>query len=124
MEERISKSRISFQGQLIGGRSPSASDVGVVVVTFNSARTIARCLELLLTSSVVARLVVPDGACTIVTVAPASGAPSVEVMRPARLAAVVCAWTAGAVASRTASALARRVTRNCFFIGWLPYSRQ
>ena len=60
MEERISKSRISFQGKLVGGRSPSASDLGVVVVTFNSARTIARCLELLLTSSVVARLVVVD----------------------------------------------------------------
>ena len=60
MEERISKSRISFQGKLVGGRSPSASDVGVVVVTYNSERTIARCLELLMTSSVVARLVVVD----------------------------------------------------------------
>lgn len=60
MEERISKSRHSFQGKLIGGRSPSASDVGVVVVTFRSERTIARCLELLLQSSVVARLVVID----------------------------------------------------------------
>jgi GT2 family glycosyltransferase len=60
MEERISRSRISFQGKLVGGHSPSASDVGVVVVTFNSERTIARCLELLLSSSVVARLVVVD----------------------------------------------------------------
>jgi GT2 family glycosyltransferase len=64
MEERISKSRISFQGKLIGGKSPSASDVGVVVVTFNSERTIARCLDLLLASSVVARLVVVDNAST------------------------------------------------------------
>src|SRR5262245_54025123 len=62
MEERISKSRISFQGKLIGGKSPSAFDVGVVVVTYNSERTIARCLELLLSSSVVARLVVVDNA--------------------------------------------------------------
>ena len=62
MEVRISKSRHSFQGKLIGGRSPSASDVGVVVVTFRSERTIARCLELLLASSVVARLVVIDNA--------------------------------------------------------------
>src|SRR4029079_10684431 len=41
-----------------------ASDVGVVVVTYNSARTIARCLELLLGSAVVARLVVVDNAST------------------------------------------------------------
>jgi len=55
--------RHSFQGKAIGaGRTQTASDLGVVVVTYQSARTIVRCLELLLASAPVVRLVVVDNA--------------------------------------------------------------
>ncbi|MEO8161699.1 MAG: glycosyltransferase family 2 protein [Arenimonas sp.] len=63
MEERISKSRISFQGKLVGaGRPHAATDIGVVVVSFQSERTIVRCLDLLLVSPAVVRIVVVDNA--------------------------------------------------------------
>jgi GT2 family glycosyltransferase len=59
----MSESRHSFQGKPIGvGRVYSATDIGVVVVTYQSARTIGRCLELLLASAAVARVVVIDNA--------------------------------------------------------------
>lgn len=59
----MTESRHSFQGKAIGaGRAQTATDVGVVVVTYRSARTIRRCLELLLASDVVVRIVVVDNA--------------------------------------------------------------
>lgn len=59
----MTESRHSFQGKAIGsGRAQTATDVGVVVVTFRSARTIRHCLELLLASDVVVRVVVVDNA--------------------------------------------------------------
>lgn len=58
-----SESRHSFQGKLVGtGRAQAATDIGVVVVTFQSARTIRRCLDLLLASDPVVRIVVIDNA--------------------------------------------------------------
>ena len=58
-----SELRHSFQGKPIGaGRTHAATDVGVVVVTFQSARTIRRCLDLLLASDPVVRIVVIDNA--------------------------------------------------------------
>ena len=58
-----SESRHSFQGKPVGvGRAHAATDVGVVVVTFQSARTIRRCLDLLLASDPVVRIVVIDNA--------------------------------------------------------------
>lgn len=58
-----SESRHSFQGRPIGaGRTQHATDVGVVVVSFASARTIRHCLELLLSSASVVRIVVVDNA--------------------------------------------------------------
>ena len=63
------ESRHSFQGKPVGaGRSHAATDIGVVVVTYQSARTIRRCLDLLLASTPVARIVVIDNAsddCTL-----------------------------------------------------------
>ena len=57
------ESRHSFQGKPVGaGRSHAATDIGVVVVTYQSARTIRRCLDLLLASTPVARIVVIDNA--------------------------------------------------------------
>ena len=57
------QSRHSFQGRPIGtGRLQHATDVGVVVVTFASARTIRHCLELLLSSEAVVRILVVDNA--------------------------------------------------------------
>lgn len=57
------QSRHSFQGRPIGtGRLQRATDVGVVVVTFASARTIRHCLELLLSSEAVVRILVVDNA--------------------------------------------------------------
>lgn len=57
------ESRHSFQGKPVGvGRAHAATDVGVVVVTFQSARTIRRCLDLLLASDPVVRIVVIDNA--------------------------------------------------------------
>lgn len=57
------ESRHSFQGKPIGvGRTHAATDIGVVVVTFQSARTIRRCLDLLLASAPVVRIVVIDNA--------------------------------------------------------------
>ena len=57
------QSRHFFQGKPIGaGRANSAIDIGVVVVTFQSARTIRRCLDLLLASDPVVRIVVIDNA--------------------------------------------------------------
>ena len=59
------ESRHSFQGKPIGiGRAYSATDIGVVVVTYQSARTVRRCLELLLDSDAVARIVVIDNFST------------------------------------------------------------
>ena len=59
------ESRHSFHGKPIGaGRAHAATDIGVVVVTFQSARTIARCLDLLLASASVARILVVDNAST------------------------------------------------------------
>jgi GT2 family glycosyltransferase len=71
MEERISKSsRISFQGKLVGaGRPHSATDIGVVVVSFQSERTIVRCLDLLLLAPSVVRVVVVDNASSDGTMA-------------------------------------------------------
>ena len=55
--------RHSFQGKPIGeGRAYIATDIGVVVVSYQSAQTIRRCLELLLVSPAVARIVVVDNA--------------------------------------------------------------
>jgi GT2 family glycosyltransferase len=57
------ESRHSFQGKPVGvGRTHAATDVGVVVVTYQSARTIRRCLDLLLASDPVVRIVVIDNA--------------------------------------------------------------
>ncbi len=57
------ESRHSFQGKPVGGgRAQSATEVGVVVVTYQSARTIRRCLDLLLASEPVVRIVVIDNA--------------------------------------------------------------
>ena len=57
------ESRHSFQGKPIGvGRTHAATDVGVVIVTYQSARTIRRCLDLLLASDPVVRIVVIDNA--------------------------------------------------------------
>ena len=59
----MTESRHSFQGKPIGaGRAQTATDVGVVVVTFRSAQTIRHCLELLLASDAVVRIVVVDNA--------------------------------------------------------------
>ena len=59
----MTESRHSFQGRPIGvGRTYAATDAGVVVVTYQSARTVRRCLEALLESSTVVRLVVVDNA--------------------------------------------------------------
>lgn len=59
----MNESRHSFQGRPIGvGRTYAATDVGVVVVTYQSARTVRRCLEALLEASTVVRLVVVDNA--------------------------------------------------------------
>jgi hypothetical protein len=59
----MTESRHSFQGKPIGaGRAQSATDVGVVVVTYRSARTIRHCLALLLASDAVVRIVVVDNA--------------------------------------------------------------
>ena len=59
----MTESRHSFQGRPIGvGRTYSATDAGVVVVTYQSARTVRRCLDALLESSMVVRLVVVDNA--------------------------------------------------------------
>lgn len=58
-----SEDRHSFQGKPVSaGRNHAATDVGVVVVTFQSARTIRRCLDLLLASEPVVRVVVIDNA--------------------------------------------------------------
>jgi len=63
MSVNTTESRHSFQGRPIGvGRSHAATDVGVVVVTYQSARTIRRCLDLLLASEPVVRIVVIDNA--------------------------------------------------------------
>ena len=57
------ENRHSFQGRPVGvGRTHAATDVGVVVVTYQSARTIRRCLDLLLASDPVVRIVVIDNA--------------------------------------------------------------
>ena len=57
------ENRHSFQGRPVGvGRAHAATDLGVVVVTFQSARTIRRCLDLLLASGPVVRIVVIDNA--------------------------------------------------------------
>ena len=57
------ESRHSFQGRPIGaGRTQTATDVGAVVVTYASARTIRHCLELLLSSTAVVRILVVDNA--------------------------------------------------------------
>ncbi len=57
------ENRHSFQGKPVGaGRAHAATDVGVVVVTYQSARTIRRCLDLLLASDPVVRIVVIDNA--------------------------------------------------------------
>ena len=57
------ENRHSFQGRPVGvGRAHAATDVGVVVVTYQSARTIRRCLDLLLASEAVVRIVVIDNA--------------------------------------------------------------
>ena len=67
---RTTESRHSFQGRPIGaGRKQSALDVGVVVVTYASARTIRHCLELLLSSAAVVRIIVVDNASTDGTLA-------------------------------------------------------
>lgn len=59
----MTESRHSFQGKPIGaGRAQKASDVGVVVVSHQSAQTIRRCLKLLLASAPVVRIVVVDNA--------------------------------------------------------------
>jgi N-acetylglucosaminyl-diphospho-decaprenol L-rhamnosyltransferase len=59
----MTESRHSFQGKAIGaGRAQKASDIGVVVVTHQSERTIVRCLRLLLASATVVRIVVVDNA--------------------------------------------------------------
>lgn len=59
----MTESRHSFQGKAIGaGRAQKASDIGAVIVTHQSARTILRCLELLLGSDTVVRIVVVDNA--------------------------------------------------------------
>jgi N-acetylglucosaminyl-diphospho-decaprenol L-rhamnosyltransferase len=59
------ESRHSFQGRPIGaGRTQTATDVGAVVVTYASARTIRHCLELLLSSTAVVRILVVDNAST------------------------------------------------------------
>lgn len=59
----MSESRHSFQGRPVGvGRAHAATDIGVVLVTYQSIRTIRRCLDLLLDSSPVVRLVVVDNA--------------------------------------------------------------
>lgn len=59
----MTESRHSFQGRPIGvGRTYAATDAGVVVVTYQSARTVRRCLDALLASSTVVRLVVVDNA--------------------------------------------------------------
>ncbi len=57
------ESRHSFQGRPIGvGRTHAATDIGAVVVTYRSVRTVRRCLELLLASTPMVRLVVVDNA--------------------------------------------------------------
>lgn len=57
------ENRHSFQGRPVGvGRTHAATDLGVVVVTYQSARTIRRCLDLLLASESVVRIVVIDNA--------------------------------------------------------------
>ena len=57
----MTESRHSFHGKLIGaGRAHAATDIGTVVVTYQSVRTIRRCLELLLASASVVRIVVVD----------------------------------------------------------------
>ena len=59
----MTESRHSFQGKPVGGgRTYTATDVGAVVVTYQSAGTIRRCLDLLLASASVARVVVIDNA--------------------------------------------------------------
>lgn len=59
----MTESRHSFQGKPIGaGRAQKASDVGVVVVSHQSAQTIRRCLKLLLASAPVVRILVVDNA--------------------------------------------------------------
>lgn len=59
----MTESRHSFQGKPIGaGRAQAATDMGAVIVTFQSARTIERCLEGLLASAPVVRIVVVDNA--------------------------------------------------------------
>ena len=66
----MTESRYSFHGKLIGaGRTHAATDIGVVVVSFQSARTIRRCLQLLLASAPVARIIVVDNASSDGTVA-------------------------------------------------------
>lgn len=65
----MTESRHSFQGRIIGaGRAQAARDTGAVVVTFQSARTIGHCLQLLLASSTVVRIVVVDNASADATV--------------------------------------------------------
>ncbi len=57
------ESRHSFKGRPIGaGRAQHATDVGVVVVSYASARTIRHCLELLLSAHSVVRILVVDNA--------------------------------------------------------------
>lgn len=59
----MSESRHSFEGRLIGmGRGRQPTDVGVVVVSFHSAATIAGCLERLLADACVCRVLVVDNA--------------------------------------------------------------
>jgi len=59
----MTESRHSFQGKPIGaGRAQKASDIGVVVVSHQSAQPIRRCLKLLLASAPVVRIVVVDNA--------------------------------------------------------------
>ena len=61
----MTETRHSFQGRIVGaGRAQAATDTGAVVVTYQSARTIGRCLELLLASPTVVRIVVVDNAST------------------------------------------------------------
>ena len=59
----MTESRHSFHGKPIGaGRAHTATDIGAVVVTYQSAQTVRRCLELLLASESVVRIVVVDNA--------------------------------------------------------------
>ena len=59
----MTESRHSFQGRPIGaGRAQAATDIGAVVVSYQSAHTIGECLRLLLASTSVVRVIVVDNA--------------------------------------------------------------